>query len=60
MNVDRLFLLKPDFQDGGQHYYCPHSAQLEGVLSFYPQTLHELRMLSLPVNYRMSLVPSRS
>lgn len=42
MNVDRLFLLKPDFQDGGQRYYCPHSAQLEGVLSFYPQLRKEI------------------
>ena len=38
MDVDKLFLLKPDFQDGGdQRYYCPHCTQLEGVLSFYPR-----------------------
>ena len=31
-------MLKPDFQDGGdQRYYCPHCAQLEGVLSFHPR-----------------------
>jgi Protein of unknown function (DUF3088) len=35
---DHLFLLKPGFEDGGdgKRYYCPHSAQVEGVLSFYP------------------------
>lgn len=42
MNVDKLFLLKPDFQDGDQRYYCPHCAQLEGVLSFYPQLRKEI------------------
>ena len=43
MNVDKLFLLKPDFQDGGdQRYYCPHCAQLEGVLSFYPHLRKEI------------------
>jgi DUF3088 family protein len=40
---DKLFLLKPDFQDGGdQRYYCPHCAQLEGVLSFYPRLRKEI------------------
>jgi hypothetical protein len=35
---DHLFLLKPGFEDGadGKRYYCPHSAQVEGILSFYP------------------------
>jgi hypothetical protein len=34
---DHLFLLKPGFEIGdGKHYYCPHSAQVEGILSFYP------------------------
>jgi Protein of unknown function (DUF3088) len=40
---DKLFLLKPDFHDGGdQRYYCPHCAQLEGVLSFYPRLRKEI------------------
>jgi hypothetical protein len=40
---DTLFLLKPDFQDGGdQRYYCPHCAQLEGVLAFYPRLRKEI------------------
>jgi hypothetical protein len=35
---DTLFLLKPNFQvgDDGKKYFCPHCAQVEGVLSFYP------------------------
>jgi hypothetical protein len=33
---DRLYLLKPDFLDQGKTYFCPGSAQVEGMLSFYP------------------------
>jgi hypothetical protein len=34
---DHLLLLKPGFEIGdGKRYYCPHSAQVEGILSFYP------------------------
>jgi len=42
---DKLFLLKPDFHDGtDQRYYCPHCAQLEGVLAFYPRLRKEIDM----------------
>lgn len=38
--MDKLFLLKPDFQDTkrikGKSYYCPPCTLIEGVLSFYP------------------------
>lgn len=37
---DKLFLLKADFLDKGEKYYCPECAQLKGVLHFYP-TLQE-------------------
>ncbi len=38
----RLFLLKPNFIDSkidtlGLHYYCPYSAFIEGILSYYPK-----------------------
>lgn len=37
MPRDILYLLKPDFRDGPDGpYFCPDSAFLEGVLSFYP------------------------
>jgi hypothetical protein len=40
---DHLFLLKPGFEVGdGKRYYCPHSAQVEGVLSFYPSLRLEM------------------
>ena len=34
---DILFLLRPGFLDGDARYFCPGSAQVEGVLSFYPK-----------------------
>lgn len=38
MSKDRLFLLKPDFRREGEGpFYCPESALVEGVLSFYPK-----------------------
>lgn len=34
---DQLFLLKPDFKDQGSGpFFCPESALVEGMLSFYP------------------------
>lgn len=44
--MDKLFLLKPDFQDkvrnDGKFYFCPPCALIEGVLSFYPFLLDKL------------------
>jgi hypothetical protein len=34
---DRLYLLKPDFLDGGSKFFCGECAMVEGMLSFYPQ-----------------------
>jgi hypothetical protein len=40
---DHLFLLKPDFEEGdGIRYYCPHCAQVEGVLAYYPRLRLEM------------------
>ncbi len=39
---DTLFLLKPSFVDGDATYYCPHSAQLEGLLFYYPHLREHL------------------
>jgi hypothetical protein len=39
MARDRLFLLRPDFEDPtypGQRFYCWHCALLEGVLASFP------------------------
>jgi hypothetical protein len=40
MTRDRLFLLRPDFEDPaypGRRFYCWHCALLEGVLVSFPQ-----------------------
>jgi hypothetical protein len=40
MKRDRLFLLKPGFEDPaypGQRFYCWHCALLEGVLASFPE-----------------------
>jgi Protein of unknown function (DUF3088) len=45
---DHLFLLKPGFEVGdGKRYYCPHSAQVEGVLAFYPRLRLEMEITYL-------------
>lgn len=37
MDRDRLYLLKPGFFDAGQGpYFCPHCAQVIGLLEFHP------------------------
>ncbi len=43
MQRDILFLLKENFVDGpGQAYFCPHCAELTGVLAYFPQLRHDL------------------
>lgn len=40
MNRDRLFLLRPGFEDPaypGQRFYCWHCALMEGVLASFPE-----------------------
>lgn len=39
---DVLFLLKHDFLDEGGKFYCPECAQINGVLSYYPELRHVL------------------
>ena len=50
---DRLFLLKPDFEDPaypGQRFYCWHCALLEGVLASFPsmQTKIDVERIAWP------------
>lgn len=46
--MEKLFLLKPDFQDinrkADAKYFCPPCALIEGVLSFYPRLRNELEI----------------
>lgn len=54
---DRLYLLKPDFVDQGRVYFCPGCAQVEGMLSFYPDLRDkiEVRYIEFP-RPRLSIV----
>ena len=43
MQRDILFLLKEKFEDGpGQAYFCPHCAEITGVLAYFPELRHQL------------------
>jgi hypothetical protein len=43
MQRDILFLLKESFADGpGMQYYCPHCAEISGVLAYFPKLRHNL------------------
>ncbi len=50
MTRDTLFLLRPDFLDGGEKFYCPECAEVNGVLSFYPQLRErvDVRLVDFP------------
>lgn len=40
---DVLFMLKRSFSDGpGRPYFCPHCAELSGVLAYFPELLYTL------------------
>ena len=41
---DRLYLLKPDFIDQGKTYFCPGCAQVEWMLSFYPELREKIEV----------------
>jgi len=42
---DKLFLLKADFMDRDEGpFYCPESAPIEGLLSYYPKLREELEV----------------
>lgn len=42
---DRLYLLKPDFQDGDRGpYFCPGCTQMIGLLEIYPQLKETLEI----------------
>jgi hypothetical protein len=41
---DRLYLLKPDFDDAGIKHFCAECAMVEGMLSFYPHIRKNLEI----------------
>lgn len=44
---DKLFVLRPGFDDKGVTYFCPFSAQVIGFLSYYPQVKDSLELVEL-------------
>jgi hypothetical protein len=44
---DRLFLLRPGFEDKGTTYFCPFSAQVVGFLAYYPEVRDSLEIVEL-------------
>jgi hypothetical protein len=44
---DRLFVLRPGFDDKGQVWFCPYSAQVIGYLTYYPAVRDTLDLVEL-------------
>ncbi len=45
--MDKLFVLRPGFDDGGTTFFCPYSAQVIGFLTYYPQVKDSLEIIEL-------------
>ena len=45
---DKLFLLKPGFEDKGKVWFCPYSAQVMGMLTYYPELRETVDVVELP------------
>jgi hypothetical protein len=44
---DTVFVLRPGFHDKGQIWFCPYSAQVIGMLTYYPQLRDTLDVVEL-------------
>lgn len=45
---DLLFVLRPGFEDKGQTWFCPFSAQVIGFLTYYPEIEATLELREMP------------
>lgn len=45
--ADRLFLLRPGFEDQGRHWFCPFCAHVIGFLAYYPEVRTTLEVVEL-------------
>ncbi len=45
--MDKLFVLRPGFDDGGTSYFCPYSAQVIGFLAYYPEVKDTIEVIEL-------------
>ena len=44
---DVLYVLRPGFEDRGERWFCPYSAQVMGYLGYYPAVRHGLEVVEL-------------
>jgi hypothetical protein len=44
---DTLFVLRPGFDDKGQRWFCPYSAQVIGYLAYYPGVRDSIDLVEL-------------
>lgn len=44
---DTLYVLRPGFSDKGERWFCPYSAQVIGMLTYYPQLRDTLDVIEL-------------
>jgi hypothetical protein len=44
---DKLFVLRPGFDDKGVTYFCPFSAQVIGFLDYYPRVRDTVDLVEL-------------
>jgi hypothetical protein len=44
---DTLYVLRPGFEDQGQGWFCPYSAQVVGMLTYYPQLRETVDVVEL-------------
>lgn len=44
---DKLFVLRPSFEDGGTRYFCPFSAQVMGFLGYFPHVRDTVELIEL-------------
>ena len=46
-SLDRLFVLRPDFDDRGAPWFCPYCAQVIGYLTYYPAVRGTLEVVEV-------------
>ena len=44
---DKLFVLRPGFDDQGVTYFCPFSAQVIGFLTYYPHVRDTVELVEV-------------
>ena len=44
---DTLYVLRPGFSDQGETWFCPYSAQVIGMLTYYPRIRDTLDVVEL-------------